>query len=128
MAVIERPQNIKLMLSRQADPENPPRVDIALHALHHPPGIPIAPKIFVENGFEQIVYKGFFGTMFLPDLDKQRKRMSPPTKKVTRLIMGDDGLLRDPRRRSNVVDIPTRIPKGDIIFFKSEDLGAVGDQ
>ena len=127
MAAIERPQDIKLMLSRQADPDNPPRVDITLHALHHPPGIPIAPKIFA-NGLEQIVYKGFFGPLFLLDLDKQRKKMSSPTKKITRLIMGDDGLLRDPRRRSNVVDIPKRIPSREIIFIASEDLGAVGDQ
>ncbi|MEN9407641.1 MAG: hypothetical protein RLZZ455_857 [Candidatus Parcubacteria bacterium] len=128
MAVIERPLNIKVMLSRQADPENPPRVDIALHALHHPPGIPIAPKIFVENGLEQIVYRGAFGNMFLPDLDRQRKKIPPPTKKLTRLILGDDGSLRDPRRRTNVVDIQSRIPVNDVVIFTHEDLGAVGDQ
>lgn len=127
MAVIERPQDIKLMLSRQADPENPPRVDIALHALHHPLGIPIAPKIFA-NGLEQIVYRGAFGTMFLPDLDRQRKKMPPPTKKMTRLILGDDGSLRDPRRRTNVVDIQSRFPVNDVVIFAHEDLDAVGDQ
>ncbi|MBI2443210.1 MAG: hypothetical protein HYV40_04880 [Candidatus Levybacteria bacterium] len=127
MAAIEVPLAIKQILARHADAEKPPLVDVGLHVLHHPFGLELPPGI-LANGLEQGVYGGRFGKMFLLDLDKQREKF-PRILKVTKLVKHKSGLLFDPHRDRNVIDINTRMPAREVVFSEPVVLtGTAADQ